>query len=130
MQIYPLKPLNPNETKQLTLDLLKSTDISDPHNKKQRGQIVLDLRYAPFKEDSLLFSGPLDGFNRIESRTDCISSAESSNGAGLLMVSLYGAEDVEGSRHNNPYVLIIFRGEIRKSKVSFVTCFLPQCYFS
>ncbi|KAL3523471.1 hypothetical protein ACH5RR_016305 [Cinchona calisaya] len=117
MQVYPLKLLNPNETKQITLDLLKSTDLSDPHNKKQRGQIVLDVRYAPFREDTLLFSGPLDGYERKESKTDSTSSDVSSSRAGLLMVSLYGAEHVEGSHHNNPYVLIIFRGEQRKSKM-------------
>lgn len=124
MQIYPLKLLVPNETKELTLDLLKSTDITDPHTKKSRGQIVLELRYAPFREDSVLFSGPLDRFNRKASRTDSASSNESYSGAGLLMVTVYGAEDVEGSRHNNPYVLIIFRGEKRKSKVSTVKFFL------
>ncbi|KAL3520719.1 hypothetical protein ACH5RR_018868 [Cinchona calisaya] len=117
MQVYPLKLLNPNETKELTLDLLKSTDITHTHNKKQRGQIVLELRYAPFKEDTVLFSGSLDGFNRKASKTHSTSSNESYSGAGLLMVTVYGAEDVEGAHHTNPYVLIIFRGEKRKSKM-------------
>ncbi|XP_027104965.2 synaptotagmin-3 isoform X1 [Coffea arabica] len=117
MQVYPLKLLNANETKELTLDLLKSTDITDLHNKKQRGQIVLELRYAPFREDSASFSGPLDRFSRKASRIDTKSSSESYSGAGLLSVTVYGAEDVEGSRHNNPYALIIFRGEKRKSKM-------------
>ncbi|XP_071934893.1 synaptotagmin-3-like isoform X3 [Coffea arabica] len=117
MQVYPLKLLNANETKELTLDLLKSTDITDLHNKKQRGQIVLELRYAPFREDSASFSGPLDRFSRKASIIDTKSSNESYSGAGLLSVTVYGAEDVEGSRHNNPYALIIFRGEKRKSKM-------------
>ncbi|CAI9091132.1 OLC1v1026070C2 [Oldenlandia corymbosa var. corymbosa] len=116
MQIYPLKLLNPNETKELTLDLLKSTDVThDTHNKKQRGQIVLEVRYAPFREDTILFSGPLDGYSKRNSRSDSQSSNE--NSSGVLMVTVYGAEDVEGSRHNNPYVLLIFRGEKKKSKM-------------
>ena len=87
---------------------------------------MLEPRYVPFKKDSASFSGPLDRFSRKASRIDTKSSSESYSGAGLLSVTVYGAEDVEGSRHNNPYALIIFRGEKRKSKVSNVAWFLPS----
>ncbi|KAL6545345.1 hypothetical protein OROGR_009219 [Orobanche gracilis] len=111
-QTFPLKLLIPNEPKQVTLDLLKDTNISDPRNKKQRGQILLELTYAPFREDSDGVSGILlDSYIRKDSLLD------REMGAGLLLVTVQGAYDVEGSRHNNPYVLIIFRGETKKSKM-------------
>ncbi|KAK2993120.1 hypothetical protein RJ640_021792 [Escallonia rubra] len=117
VQVVPLKRLIPNETKEFTLDLLKNTDISDPHNRKQRGQIVVKLTYAPFREDSDKFSGPLDGFQRKESASDRADGNESPTGAGLLMVTIQGAQDVEGKRHNNLYALVLFRGEKKKSKM-------------
>ncbi|KAK2993119.1 hypothetical protein RJ640_021791 [Escallonia rubra] len=117
VQVVPLKRLKPHETKEFTLDLLKNTDISDPQNRKQRGQIVVELRYAPFREDSDGFSGPLDGFVKKESAKDRADGNESPTGAGLLMVTIQGAEDVEGKRHNNPYALVLFRGEKKKSKM-------------
>ncbi|KAL6586454.1 hypothetical protein OROMI_001442 [Orobanche minor] len=111
-QTFPLKLLMPNEPKQVTLDLLKDTNITDPRNKKQRGQILLELTYAPFREDSDGVSGVLfDSYIRKESLFD------REMGSGLLLVTVQGAYDVEGSRHNNPYVLIIFRGETKKSKM-------------
>ncbi|CAL5343473.1 unnamed protein product [Camellia sinensis] len=117
MQIIPLKLLTPNETKEFVLDLLKHTGISDPHDKKHRGQIVLELTYDPFKEGDE-FSGPLDGgYGRMESGIHRASENDSPGGAGLLLVTVCGAEDVEGERHNNPYALVLFRGERRKSKV-------------
>ncbi|KAJ9553622.1 hypothetical protein OSB04_017667 [Centaurea solstitialis] len=60
MQVVPLKVLRPNETKELTLDLLKNTNIADPLKKQQRGQIMLEMTYAPFKEESEVLSGPLN----------------------------------------------------------------------
>ncbi|GER51268.1 calcium-dependent lipid-binding family protein [Striga asiatica] len=116
-QNFPLKMLAPNEPKQVTLDLLKDTNITETHNKKQRGKILLELVYAPFREDSANFSGLLEGFNREDSLFNRAPSNISQTGAGLLLVNVQGAHDVEGSRHNNPYVVIIFRGETKKSKV-------------
>lgn len=113
-QIFPLKMLNPNETKEVALDLLKDTSISVPGNKKHRGQLFLELTYAPFREDNDSFSGTLD---RKESVMDRVVSNLSASGAGLLLVTVQGAHDVEGSKHNNPYALVIFRGETKKSKV-------------
>ncbi|KAK4430926.1 Synaptotagmin-3 [Sesamum alatum] len=116
-QIFPLKLLTPNELKEVTLDLLKDTGVTDPHNKKQRGQILLELTYAPFREYHDSFSGLMDGYTKKDSIIDRAPSNMSSMGAGLLLVTVQGAQDVEGSRHNNPYVLVIFRGEMKKSKI-------------
>ncbi|KAL8052111.1 hypothetical protein ABFX02_06G192100 [Erythranthe guttata] len=118
-QIFPLKMLKPNEAKEVTLDLLKDTSVSDPSNKKPRGQILLELTYAPFREDNnASFSDRLDGYTRKDSVLERASSnILSPTGAGLLLVTVQGAHDVEGSRHNNPYVLVIFRGETKKSKM-------------
>ncbi|KAG6393191.1 hypothetical protein SASPL_147427 [Salvia splendens] len=116
-QVFPLKMLMPNEVKEVTLELLKDTSISDV-NKKQRGQLFLELAYAPFREDSLSFRGVLDGYSRKDSVMDrALSNISMTSASGLLLVTVQGAQDVEGSRHNNPYVLIIFRGETKKSKM-------------
>ncbi|KAL0402297.1 UNVERIFIED_CONTAM: Synaptotagmin-3 [Sesamum latifolium] len=111
------KLLTPNELKEVTLDLLKDTGVTDPHNKKQRGQILLELKYAPFREDHDSFSGLMDSYAKKDSVIDRAPSNMSPTGAGLLLVTVQGAQDVEGSRHNNPYVLVIFRGEMKKSKI-------------
>uniref|UniRef100_A0A6N2M143 C2 domain-containing protein n=1 Tax=Salix viminalis TaxID=40686 RepID=A0A6N2M143_SALVM len=110
MQSVPLKVLTPRETKVFTLDLLKHTNIPDSRDKKQLGKIVVELTYVPFRENSIKFSGPLDGNGR--------SSPEEAplSGAGLLSVRVHGAEDVEGRHHNNPYALLLFRGERKRTK--------------
>nr|QHT72834.1 synaptotagmin-3 [Vernicia montana] len=110
MQVIPLKVLTAYETKELTLDLLKHTNISDPRDKKRRGQIVVELTFVPFKEDSAKFND-LDGGNEKSSDDEKLS------GAGLLSVIVQGAEDVEGEHHNNPYALVLFRGEKKKTKM-------------
>ncbi|KAJ0718543.1 putative C2 domain, synaptotagmin-like mitochondrial-lipid-binding domain, C2 domain superfamily [Helianthus annuus] len=118
MQVVPLKLLTPNKTMELTLDLLKNTNISDPHKKQQRGHIMLELTYAPFKEDSEVFSGPLTPVKR-ENGMGSGGESPSGPGAGVLLVTIQGAEDVEGEHHNNPYAMVIFRGETKKTKVRF-----------
>ncbi|KVI05026.1 hypothetical protein Ccrd_016665, partial [Cynara cardunculus var. scolymus] len=115
MQIVPLKVLRPNETKELTLDLLKNTNIADPQKKQQRGQIVLEMTYAPFKEDSEVLSGPLN--MPVPKENGVGLGGESPSGAGVLLVTVQGAEDVEGEHHNNPYAMVIFRGETKKTKI-------------
>ncbi|KAF8395245.1 hypothetical protein HHK36_019187 [Tetracentron sinense] len=117
MQVVPLSLLTPHENKEFTLDLLKNTNPNDSQNKKRRGQIVVEMTFDTFREENDRFSGPLDGFGRKESGVDRASEDLSSSGAGLLLVTVQGAEDVEGKRHNNPYALIIFRGEQKKTKV-------------
>lgn len=108
--------LTPNYTKEVKLDLLKDSSVTEAHKEKPRGQVVLELTYAPFREQSD-FSGQLNGSARKDSTFDRGTSNISQTGAGMLLVNVQGASDVEGSRHNNPYVLIIFRGERKKSKV-------------
>ncbi|CAK7325451.1 unnamed protein product [Dovyalis caffra] len=118
MQLVPLKALTARETKEFTLDLLKHTNISDSQDKKRRGQIMLELTYVPFREDSIKFSGPLVGNGGNESGSDRSSSDNVSlSGAGLLSVLVQGAEDVEGNHHTNPYALVLFRGERKKTKM-------------
>ncbi|XP_061985799.1 synaptotagmin-3-like isoform X1 [Populus nigra] len=117
MQLVPLKVLTPRETKDFTLDLLKHTNISDSRDKKQRGQIVVELTYVPFREDSIKFSGPLDGNGEMGSVSGRSTPEEAPlSGAGLLSVMVQGAEDVEGKRHHNPYALVLFRGERKRTK--------------
>ncbi|KAJ6317479.1 hypothetical protein OIU76_013091 [Salix suchowensis] len=76
MQSVPLKVLTPRETKVFTLDLLKHTNIPDSRDKKQLGQIVVELTYVPFREDSIKFSGPLDGNGRSSPEEAPLSGAE------------------------------------------------------
>ncbi|KAI4382725.1 hypothetical protein MLD38_008651 [Melastoma candidum] len=98
MQMVPLNLIKPHENQEFTLDLLKDMDISEHHHKKSRGQLVLELIFVPFKEDGASGSAALKG-------------------AGLLSVVVVGAQDVEGEKHNNPYAVVIFRGEKKKTKV-------------
>ncbi|KAL5733508.1 hypothetical protein ACOSQ2_033200 [Xanthoceras sorbifolium] len=115
MQLVPLKLITPHETKEFTLDLLKHTNISDPNDKKYRGTILLELTYVPFREDS---TKALSGkFDQKDSRNYRSFNSEILSKAGLLSVIVQGAEDVEGERHNNPYALILFRGEQKKTKL-------------
>lgn len=126
MQLVPLKLLAPNEMQEFTLDLLKnSSNIGEPE-KKQRGKIMVELTYDPFKEDHEHSSGHLDGYGRKESRISRTSDDDTPRGAGLLLVTVQGAEDVEGERHNNPYAVILFRGDTKKTKVAKYT----ECLFS
>ncbi|KAG5237747.1 synaptotagmin [Salix suchowensis] len=116
--VVPLKVLTHRETKEFTLDLLSHTNISDSQDKKKRGQIVLELTYVPFRVDSIEFSGPLGGNDGRGSASGKSSSDdESLSGAGLLSVNVQGAEDVEGKHHRNPYALVLFRGERKKTKM-------------
>lgn len=136
MQILPLKMLTPNDTKEFTLDLVKNTNPYDPQNKKKRGQLVVELTYNPFIEESgsaIYNSGPLDGDqvvagqkfgikSRIRSRKPSLSVDMSSqlDAAGLLLVTVQGAEELESKLYDNPnpYVMVRFAGEKRKTKVN------------
>ncbi|CAN1797893.1 SYT3 [Linum perenne] len=109
MQVVPLRILTPQETMPLTLDLLKSTDTVDSRDKKQRGQLVVELILVPFKEDSRM-SSSLDEHQELY-------YGDSLNGSGLLSVTVQSAEDVEGQKHNNPYAIVLFRGERKRTKM-------------
>ncbi|KAI4384403.1 hypothetical protein MLD38_002567 [Melastoma candidum] len=126
MQMVPLNLLKPHENQEFTLELLKDTDISEHHHKKSRGQMVLELMFVPFKGDGNSFKD-VNSFNdsirqksyvRMESDVSKASHDSATlEGAGLLSVVVVGAQDVEGEKHNNPYALVIFRGEKKKTKV-------------
>lgn len=116
MQVVPLKLLKPYEKKELTLDIVNSLNPNDPQNKKPRGQLMLEMSFIPFQEDSKKFSGPIG----LHERNDSLSSLSddiSLRGAGLLLVTIIAAEDVEGKSHTNPYAVVVLRGEKRKTKV-------------
>ncbi|CAN4121536.1 unnamed protein product [Withania somnifera] len=115
MQVVPLKLLIPYEKKEFTLDLVHSTNPDDPQNKKPRGQIMLEMSFIPFQEDSINFSGPLSFHERKESISS-LSDDISLRGAGLLLVTVIAAEDVEGKHHTNPYAVVVLRGEQKKTK--------------
>ncbi|KAJ8513338.1 hypothetical protein OPV22_003772 [Ensete ventricosum] len=110
MNAIPLKDLIPEETKSLTLDLLKNMDPSDPQNDKLRGQIVLEVTYKPFKEGEVA-NNINDGENEVEKAPEGTPV-----GGGLLVVIIHEAQDLEGKHHTNPYVRILFRGEEKKTK--------------
>ncbi|CAL9163194.1 synaptotagmin-3-like isoform X1 [Musa acuminata AAA Group] len=113
MQVIPLSLLTPHETKEFTLDLLKNLNPNDPQNTRNRGKIIVQLTFDPFKEDNGSFNMGLD---EKLSGSDRATQDTSYNG-GLLLVTVEAAEDVEGKRHTNPYAMILFRGEKKKTKV-------------
>ncbi|PWA82446.1 C2 domain, Synaptotagmin-like mitochondrial-lipid-binding domain protein [Artemisia annua] len=116
MQVVPLKLLTPYETMELNLDLLKNTNITDPQKKQPRGQIMLEMTYAPFKDDNDMSSGPPTPVKNV-SGVMSFGETPSGTGAGVLLVTVQGAEDVEGEHHSNPYAMIVFRGETKKTKI-------------
>lgn len=111
--------LTPHESKLFTLDLLRSMNPNDPQNKKNRGKLVVELTFDPFRDDSNRTSEASDGEGNASLRRRDIPS-----GGGVLLVSLENAEDVEGKRQTNPYAVVLFRGEQRKTKVSFLVFIL------
>lgn len=109
MNLVPLKDLPPEESKVFTLDLLKNMDMNDVQNEKNRGQIVVELTYKPFKEDEL--AADLDDAQKVKDAPE----GTPENG-GLLVVIVHEAQDVEGKHHNNPYVRLLFKGEEKRTK--------------
>lgn len=113
MNVVLLKELVPDEPKVLTLELLKNMDPNDAQNEKSRGQIVVELLYKPFKDEDM------PAFE--DAGTVQKASEGTPPGGGELVVRVHEAQDVEGKHHTNPYVRILFKGEERKTKVSFVS---------
>lgn len=108
-----LKDLTPDESKSLTLDLLKNMDSNDPQNEKMRGQLVVEVTYRPFKE------GDTDEDMSDDSNNGTVEKAPEGTpeGGGLLVVTVHEAQDLEGKHHTNPFVRLLFRGEEKKTKV-------------
>lgn len=117
MNVIPLKELTPDESKTMTLDLLKNMDPNDVQNEKPRGQLVVEVLYKPFKDDEVP--------HHIEDPNEVQKAPEGTpSGGGLLVILVHEASDVEGKHHTNPFARLLFRGEERKTKVycSFMYC--------
>jgi len=111
MNEIKLKELPPEETKVLTLNLLKTMDPNDIQNEKSRGQITLEATYKPFKEEDMEKES-MDGPDEVQKAPEGTPA-----GGGLLNVIVHEAQDLEGKHHTNPYAKIIFKGEEKKTKV-------------
>lgn len=109
INVVPLKDLPPDEVKVLTLDLKKNVDSDGAENEKDRGQVVVELKYKPFKEEEIS-----KGFEEMHAVPKAPDGTPASG--GLLVVIIHEAEDVEGKHHTNPFVRIYFRGDKRKTK--------------
>lgn len=118
MQLVPLKVLAPYEPKELTLDLLKNTNINDHQNKKLRGQLVVELMFTPFRVESSKSGSSLDRCQSMVSQNERDLHDSFVGGAGLLSIKVQGATNVEGKRHSNPYAVTHFRGEKKKTMVN------------
>lgn len=117
----------PEQLHPFTKRLMKNMDPNDVANKKNRGEITIELTYKPFKEDHRADHHESDDYEDGESNDSPIVSAAPSvltgpivvpPGGGLLVVIVHQAEDLEGKYHNNPYVKVTFRGEQRRTKAS------------
>ncbi|KAG6546961.1 hypothetical protein Mapa_011577 [Marchantia paleacea] len=125
MLVIPLRTLVPEQLHPFTKKLLKNLDPNDGANKKNRGEITIELTYKPFKEDHRTDHHESDDYEDGESNDSPVVSAAPSvltgpivvpPGGGLLVVIVHQAEDLEGKYHNNPYVKVTFRGEQRRTK--------------
>ncbi|KAJ3692807.1 hypothetical protein LUZ60_011902 [Juncus effusus] len=112
MNIFPLNSLKPEEPKTLTLTLLKTLDPTDSQNDKNRGQLVIEATFKPFKEDKL----PKELLDEVSGEV-AKAPEWTPPGGGLLVVCLHEANDLEGKHHTNPYAKVIFKGEEKKTEV-------------
>lgn len=117
MQVVPLRLLSPHETTAFNLDLLKSLDPNDVHNRKNRGKLVVELTFDPFKEDDW----SMERKNSIQTGVD---GDELASTGGVLLVTIESAQDVEGKKQTNPYVEVVLKGEKKKTKVLFLSHWL------
>ncbi|KAJ0243943.1 Synaptotagmin-3 [Hirschfeldia incana] len=121
MQMIPLKKINPGEKKLFNLDLIKNSNIvMDVPEKKQRGKLELDLRYVPFRDESMKYRNDIHQDEQHQSRDEKSSEDDDEflSNAGLLSVAIQSAKDVEGKKkYTNPYALVLFRGEKKRTKM-------------
>lgn len=108
--MVPLRLLSPHETTSFTLDVLKSLNLNDAQNRKNRGKLVVELTFDPFKEDQW-------SMERHSSVQTGEVGDECTCTGGMLLVTIESAQDVEGKKHTNPYVEIVLKGEKKKTKV-------------
>nr|XP_017249060.1 PREDICTED: synaptotagmin-2-like isoform X2 [Daucus carota subsp. sativus] len=109
MNVVHVKDLTPEETKALTLDLLKNLDPNDSQNEKSRGQLVVEAMYRPFSDDEKPDDAEDSEVQKAPEGTP--------DGGGLLVVIVHEGQDLEGKHHTNPSVRLLFRGEERRTKV-------------
>ncbi|XP_047325567.1 synaptotagmin-2-like [Impatiens glandulifera] len=109
MNLIPLKELEPEQTKEMTLELLKNADPNDVQNEKSRGQIVVEVMYKPFKEDEI----PKDDDNLDDVQKAPEGTPDS---GGLLVVIVHEGQDLEGKHHTNPQVRLLFKGDEKRTK--------------
>ncbi|XP_016900286.2 synaptotagmin-3-like isoform X1 [Cucumis melo] len=117
MQLVPLKLLTPYEAKELELDLVKNTDMNDPQNKKPRGKLTVGLLFTPLREESMKYLENSISDVKNEGKSTGEPENQILDEAGVLSVTVQGARDVEGEKHTNPYAVIHFRGEKKKTKM-------------
>ncbi|CAN1775839.1 SYT3, partial [Linum perenne] len=121
VQLVPLNLLAPNKKKEFTLELMKTTNhaYNELRKKKYRGKLVVELTFSLFREDNDNASRQSDDAASTDSkgsRDDYCRVGDNTRG-GLLVVTVLGAENVEGHHHNNPYALVAFRGEEKRTKM-------------
>lgn len=109
MNSVDLKELPPDETKVLTLDLLKTMDVTDAQNDKSRGYVEIEVTYKPLNEEEMRMEYG-------DSTTVASAPEGTPAGGGALVVIIHEAQDLEGKHHNNPSVRAIFRGEEKRTR--------------
>lgn len=112
MNVVPVKDLTPDEAKVLTLDLRKNMDPEDVQNEKLRGQLVLEAIYKPFKGDEIPFDP--DNSSEVQKAPEGTPA-----GGGLLVIIIHEGQSIEGKNHTNPSIRLLFRGEVKKTKVNY-----------
>lgn len=127
MQLISLDSLKPYEKKEFKLKLINGLDVDYQPN-KQRGELVVELIFVPFRE-SMSFKGSFDDYRRYDSGIGQLPDIDI-EGAGVLSILVMGAENVEGKKHNNPYAVVIFREDKKKTKVMqhFTTQNMGKCF--
>ncbi|XP_050364985.1 synaptotagmin-2 [Argentina anserina] len=109
MNVIPLSELTSDESKVMTLDILKNMDPNDAQNEKSRGQLVVEVLYKAFTEDEM--PDDKEDSNEVQKAPEGTPA-----GGGMLVVIVHEAEDVEGKHHTNPHVRLLFKGEERRTK--------------
>lgn len=76
---------------------------------------MVELTFVPFRKETSKYSGYLNGEDTASSMDR--SSVDIPAHGGVLSVAVERAENVEGKHHNNPYALLLFRGEQKQTTV-------------
>lgn len=98
INVVPLKNLTPDESKTLTIDLIRN----NLQNEKSRGQLVVELVYKPFTDDHMLPDLEVEGW---------------------LMVTIEKGTFLTGKHYTSLFVRLVFQGKERETKVCFFNCY-------